>query len=79
MAKDDETAKTDADPAKPAGEGEGEERKLSQTAQRALARREEKLKLVQEQIDDGSLTIRKMTDEERKKFPPRDPPPKKKR
>ena len=34
-------------------------------------RREEKLKQVQEQIDDGSLKIRKMTAKERKANPPK--------
>lgn len=42
-------------------------------------RREEKLKQVQEQLDDGSLVIRKMTDEERKENPAREPREKKKR
>ena len=32
-------------------------------------RREEKLKQVQEQVDDGSLVIRKMTNEEREQNP----------
>ena len=32
-------------------------------------RREEKLKQVQEQVDDGSLVIRKMTDKEREQNP----------
>ncbi|MDQ4072288.1 MAG: hypothetical protein M3088_05370 [Actinomycetota bacterium] len=41
-------------------------------------RREEKLKQVQEQVDDGSLVIRKMTKEERKDNPPK-PRPKDKR
>jgi hypothetical protein len=43
----------------------------SPTARRQQKRREEKLALVREQIADGSLKIRKMTPEERKKFPPR--------
>ncbi|NLT07252.1 MAG: hypothetical protein GXY03_13225 [Solirubrobacterales bacterium] len=34
-------------------------------------RRQEKLKLVQQQVDDGSLVIRKMTPAERKANPPR--------
>ena len=34
-------------------------------------RRLEKLALVQEQVDNGSLVIRKMTDEERMLYPPR--------
>ncbi len=42
-------------------------------------RREEKLKQVQEQVEDGSLVIRKMTTKERKANPPREPKPKKKR
>ena len=42
-------------------------------------RREEKLKQVQEQIDDGSLKIRKMTKAERKANPPRPREEKKKR
>ncbi len=41
-------------------------------------RREEKLKQVQEQVDDGSLVIRKMTKQERKANPPK-PRPKDKR
>jgi hypothetical protein len=44
----------------------------SPTARRQQKRREEKLRLVREQVEEGSLTIRKMTPEERKKFPPRD-------
>jgi hypothetical protein len=44
----------------------------SPTAKRQQKRREEKLRLVREQVEEGSLTIRKMTPEERKKFPPRD-------
>lgn len=36
-------------------------------------RREEKLKQVQQQIDEGSLVIRKMTPAERKANPPRPP------
>lgn len=42
-------------------------------------RREEKLKQVQEQVDDGSLVIRKMTDKERKDNPAREPREKKRR
>jgi hypothetical protein len=44
----------------------------SPTARRQQKRREEKLRLVQEQVEEGSLTIRKMTPEERAKYPPRD-------
>jgi hypothetical protein len=42
-------------------------------------RREEKLKQVQEQVDDGSLVIRKMTATERKDNPAREPREKKKK
>ena len=37
-------------------------------------RREEKLKQVQEQVDEGSLVIRKMTKAERKENPPKPRP-----
>jgi len=40
--------------------------------QRAEAKRNEKLALVQEQIEQGTLTVRQMTDEERRKYPPRE-------
>jgi hypothetical protein len=40
--------------------------------------REEKLKNIQEQVEDGSLVIRKMTSEERKANPARPPREKKK-
>jgi hypothetical protein len=39
--------------------------------------REEKLKNIEEQVADGSLVIRKMTDEERKANPPKPPREKK--
>jgi len=39
--------------------------------------REEKLKNIKDQVDDGSLVIRKMTDEERKANPPKPPREKK--
>jgi len=42
-------------------------------------RREEKLKQVEEQVQEGSLVIRKMTNAERKANPPRPPREKKKR
>jgi hypothetical protein len=40
-------------------------------AHRAAERRREGLEKVQRQVKDGSLTIRKMTVEERKRYPPR--------
>ena len=42
-------------------------------------RREEKLKQVQEQVDEGSLVIRKMTKKERAQNPPKPRKEKKKR
>jgi hypothetical protein len=39
--------------------------------QRAAERRSEKLAAVQQQIDEGTLTVRQMTLEERAKHPPR--------
>ncbi len=47
--------------------------------ERAEAKREEKLALIKEQIADGTLTIRQMTPEERKKDPPRQREPKRRR
>jgi hypothetical protein len=45
-------------------------------SQRARAEKQRKLKLeaVEQQVADGSLTIRQMTPEERKKYPPPDKP-----
>jgi hypothetical protein len=42
--------------------------------ERADERRKEKLESIQEQIDRGTLTVRKMTPEERKAHPPRERP-----
>jgi hypothetical protein len=36
--------------------------------EREAEQRQQKLDRIQEQVDDGSLTIRKMTDDEREKF-----------
>ena len=47
--------------------------------ERAEEKRQEKLDQVQNQVENGSLTIRKMTDEEREKYPPRPPRPPKNR
>jgi len=41
---------------------------------RAEARRREKLEEIQSQVEDGSLTIRKMTPKERADHPPRPRP-----
>ena len=45
-------------------------------SQRDRAEKQRKLKLeaMQQQVDDGSLTIRQMTPEERKKYPKPDAP-----
>jgi hypothetical protein len=47
------------------------ERKAMTQQERAAAKRREKLAEIQEQIDDGSLVVRQMTPEERKRNPPR--------
>lgn len=50
---------------------------MKTTRERAEEKRQAKLELVQEQVDSGSLVIRKMTAEERRQYPPRPAPPKK--
>jgi hypothetical protein len=44
--------------------------------ERSEERRREKLAAMQEQIEQGTLTVRKMTAEERKALPPRPTAPK---
>jgi hypothetical protein len=44
--------------------------------ERAEAKRAEKLALVREQVESGSLVIRQMTADERRRYPPRHPQPK---
>lgn len=39
------------------------------TRARAEEQREEKLEFVRQQVENGSLVIRKMTDEERRRYP----------
>jgi hypothetical protein len=51
---------------------------MASTADRAAERRRAKLEEVQRQIETGSLTVRKMTAEERKQYPPRPPKPRRK-
>src|SRR4029078_3938878 len=46
---------------------------LSNQWERQQKAREEKLQSIKEQVEDGSLVIRKMTDEERKANPPKQP------
>jgi len=44
--------------------------------ERAEEKRAEKLEVVREQVKNGSLVIRQMTEEERRRFPPRPVRPK---
>lgn len=44
--------------------------------ERAEEKAAQKREYVQEQVDNGSLVIRQMTDEERERYPPRPPRPK---
>jgi hypothetical protein len=46
------------------------------TRGRAEEKREAKLELVREQVQSGSLVIRQMSDEERRRYPPRPAAPK---
>ncbi|HWF74019.1 MAG TPA: hypothetical protein VG186_11775 [Solirubrobacteraceae bacterium] len=48
---------------------------MKSTRERAEERRLAKLDLVREQVENGSLVIRTMTDEERRRYPPRPPKP----
>ncbi len=47
--------------------------------ERAEEKRQEKLDLIQEQIETGTLVVRQMSDEERQQNPPRPTPPKRER
>jgi hypothetical protein len=55
------------------GRGDG---RVKTTRERAEEKRAEKLEMVREQVESGSLVIRKMTDEERQRYPPVEAPPK---
>jgi hypothetical protein len=44
--------------------------------ERAEEKRAEQLELVRQQVENGSLVIRQMTDEERRRYPPHPPRPK---
>jgi hypothetical protein len=46
------------------------------TRERAEEKRSAKLELVREQVESGALTIRQMTAEERRRYPPRPVAPK---
>jgi hypothetical protein len=49
---------------------------MKNARERAEEKRAEKLAVVREQVVSGSLVIRKMTDEERRRYPPRPDAPK---
>jgi hypothetical protein len=42
-------------------------------AERAAERRRERVEAIQQQVKEGSLKIRKMTPQERKRYPPKPP------
>jgi hypothetical protein len=44
---------------------------MKTSRERAEDKRAEKLAVVREQVENGSLVIRKMTDAERRRYPPR--------
>ena len=46
---------------------------MSSQADRLATKRQAKLEEIEKQVKAGSLTIRKMTAEERKRFPPQPP------
>lgn len=57
------------------GDGDARPAGGAKTArERADEKRAEKLALVREQVQSGSLVIREMTDEERQRYPPREAP-----
>jgi hypothetical protein len=62
---------------KSSDESKAEKRPAAKTPrERQEEQRQAKLEALQEQVESGSLVIRKMTKEERKKYPPREPKPK---
>ena len=75
-AKDE---KGSGDAEEPAEKPKEAARGTGPTASRQQKRREERLKLIEEQVADGSLKIRQMTAAERKANPPRPPKPKRKK
>jgi hypothetical protein len=50
--------------------------RMKTARERAEEKREAKLELVREQVHSGSLVIRQMTAEERRRYPPRPDQPK---
>jgi hypothetical protein len=57
---------------------EGEERTVKTPAERKEEARQQKLEEIQEQVESGSLVIRPMTKQERRRFPPKPRPPRSK-
>lgn len=55
----------------PRSKGGPSSRDASPTASRQQKRRDERLKMIRDQVKDGTLTIRQMTPEERAQNPPR--------
>lgn len=49
---------------------------MKTSRERAEEKRQEKLDLVRQQQEDGTLVIRRMTEAERRKYPPRPAQPK---
>jgi hypothetical protein len=49
---------------------------MKSTRERAEEKRDAKLELVRAQVESGSLVIRQMTDDERRRYPPRPAAPK---
>jgi hypothetical protein len=49
---------------------------MKTSRERAEEKRQEKLDFVREQLESGTLVIRQMTDEERRRYPPRPAQPK---
>ena len=49
---------------------------MKTTRERAEEKRQAKLDLVRQQLESGSLVIRQMTEEERRRYPPRPAKPK---
>lgn|GEM_PF-3353310 len=55
---------------------EGPSKPMKTVRERAEEKRQEKLTQVRDQVENGGLIIRQMTDEERRRYPPREPRPK---
>lgn len=55
----------------PPADARGESGTMRTTRERAEQKRQEKLELVRQQVQSGSLVIRQMTADERRRYPPR--------